>query len=250
MKVHRINAIYTYKTDKMAFENKKKRASHILSYQVSGRYDHFVNGEMLPVSAGCIFFVNRDDLYSVKCREKGESICITVEADTDIPTRLWDFSDKPEAEKLFFKLLNIKELNKKSSSYLAMGYVYQILSLIEKKEEERVGILGGDSRLVAAREYVLEHLGEGERDCSTLAELCRVSERHLRTLFKRAFGATPNQYSISVRMNAAAKLLKESSLSVGEVAEMIGMTDVYYFSKQFKAHFGISPSKFSTNAVL
>ncbi len=42
----------------------------------------------------------------------------------------------------------------------------------------------------------------------------------------------------------AVKLLANNSLSVAQVAENVGYTDTFTFSKAFKRHFGKSPSDY------
>lgn len=45
-------------------------------------------------------------------------------------------------------------------------------------------------------------------------------------------------------MKMAVKLLADNSLSVAQVAENVGYTDTFTFSKAFKRHFGKSPSDY------
>ena len=50
------------------------------------------------------------------------------------------------------------------------------------------------------------------------------------------------EYLTHVRLEAAYKALESGELGVHATAEAVGYNDVYYFSKCFKKHFGISPS--------
>ena len=45
--------------------------------------------------------------------------------------------------------------------------------------------------------------------------------------------------------NAAAEMLKLSALNVSEIAEYLGYSNVYYFSRLFKKYYFVSPSKFA-----
>jgi AraC-like DNA-binding protein len=89
-----------------------------------------------------------------------------------------------------------------------------------------------------------EGLRDGDISSARLSEMCEMSEKHFRTLFKRRYGTTPAQYAIDLRMRDAARLLMEGNFAVSEVAEMVGIHDVYYFSKIFKKRFSVSPSSF------
>ena len=54
----------------------------------------------------------------------------------------------------------------------------------------------------------------------------------------------PLEYRSSLLAKRASQLLREGSFSVTEVAEMLGFESVSYFSRFFKKHKGISPSKY------
>ena len=58
-------------------------------------------------------------------------------------------------------------------------------------------------------------------------------------------GYSPNEYLRVVRMKKAAELfLTERDLTVAEVSYKVGINDPLYFSKCFKAQFGVSPSAY------
>jgi YesN/AraC family two-component response regulator len=48
---------------------------------------------------------------------------------------------------------------------------------------------------------------------------------------------------VKKRIELAKHMLESNCLTVGEVAELCGFSDVYYFSKVFKGICGIPPSK-------
>ncbi|MPN50250.1 HTH-type transcriptional regulator CdhR [bioreactor metagenome] len=100
-----------------------------------------------------------------------------------------------------------------------------------------------------------EVIGRIEREFTgriTLAELARsahVSPNHLLRLFKTATGSTPGDYLLRVRLGHAAKLLRQSALSIGEIAEASGFPDSNYFSRKFRAHYGQSPRVYRKAAM-
>lgn len=76
-----------------------------------------------------------------------------------------------------------------------------------------------------------------------------------RTVFYRKLrgvtGYSPNEYLRVVRMKKAAELLlsEEEDLTVAEVSYRIGISDPFYFSKCFKAQFGVAPSVYQRGGV-
>lgn len=69
-----------------------------------------------------------------------------------------------------------------------------------------------------------------------------------RTIFYRKVrgvtGYTPKEYLRIMRMKKAAELLATQRYTVSEVTYMVGINDPFYFSRCFKAQFGISPSAY------
>ena len=77
-----------------------------------------------------------------------------------------------------------------------------------------------------------------------LAEMVGVSLPYLSTLFKKETGSTLGEYIRERRMKYAARLLKDATLQVQSVALAVGIQDVQYFSKMFKAYSGFSPIEY------
>jgi len=79
--------------------------------------------------------------------------------------------------------------------------------------------------------------------------LCRqfgISRSSLYSLSREHFGCGVSEYIARLRIEAAKTLLSEGS-SVGHTAEAVGVKDVNYFIRMFKAREGITPKQFSKN---
>lgn len=59
---------------------------------------------------------------------------------------------------------------------------------------------------------------------------------------RELMGTSPNDYLRKCRMERAAELLNNSESTVSEVCVQVGIPDAQYFSRVFKAYFGVSPS--------
>jgi AraC-like DNA-binding protein len=62
---------------------------------------------------------------------------------------------------------------------------------------------------------------------------------------KALTGQAPADFIRIIRLNHAARHLKEQRYSVTEVAEMTGFNDAKYFREVFKKHFKMSPSQYA-----
>jgi len=63
---------------------------------------------------------------------------------------------------------------------------------------------------------------------------------HICKIFKKQVGVTPKEYLLSKKMEHAAKLLTAGK-SVGQVAEVLGYSNPYNFSRAFKKQYGVAP---------
>ena len=67
---------------------------------------------------------------------------------------------------------------------------------------------------------------------------------YISSLIKRLTGMPIHQYIIHIRLTSAANLLENTALSCDEIAQKCGFCDLAHFSKCFKNHFGVNPSKY------
>ncbi|MES2995264.1 MAG: AraC family transcriptional regulator [Verrucomicrobiota bacterium] len=74
-----------------------------------------------------------------------------------------------------------------------------------------------------------------------MAGLAGMSAAHFSERFKRQIGEAPMRYVIHQRMQRAAALLQKGDATISSVAAETGYDDSYYFSRLFRATFGLSP---------
>jgi len=101
----------------------------------------------------------------------------------------------------------------------------------------------GHSKISPAINYINENYLK-PIDPDKLAELCTMSRSQMYRLFKEETGATPVEYRNRLRVEKARLLLVENEYSVGEIALNLGFESIYYFSRVFKKHTGVSPTHY------
>ncbi len=98
-------------------------------------------------------------------------------------------------------------------------------------------------RIAEAISHLETHYNE-EVDPATLAEIARMSERSFFRIFQSAMSLSPMAYVLQLRINRAAALLRNSGLSITEIAYEVGFNDSNYFTRQFKRLFEQSPRQY------
>ncbi|TBL78500.1 helix-turn-helix transcriptional regulator [Paenibacillus thalictri] len=128
--------------------------------------------------------------------------------------------------------------------------------------EARVGILSIIMHLTAAvarRRAVQEagaaamivkaisHIKANYRENLTremMAKHASHSPAYFSSLFKKHTGFSPIQYLTRIRLDKAKQLLRESQMPIKQVAEEVGFTDSFYFTRLFTQDTGLTPSHY------
>lgn len=99
-----------------------------------------------------------------------------------------------------------------------------------------------DKRLILAKNYLDDNLAQTV-SLAEVATIACLSVRQLSHLFKRQWGLTVQQYLQEQRMKKALDLLTCQSLTVEQVAYLVGYQSLSAFSYRFKQYFGYCPSE-------
>jgi AraC family transcriptional regulator len=92
-------------------------------------------------------------------------------------------------------------------------------------------------------DWMTAHVAE-DFNLAQLAAQAGLSKFHFQRLFKAATGISPSRYHINLRMGEARRLLRETRMSVIDVALEVGYTDPSHFARLFRRETGLSPSEY------
>ena len=79
-----------------------------------------------------------------------------------------------------------------------------------------------------------------------VADTVGISPRTLRDLFLECAGCSPKQYIMRTKLDTACYLLESTSKTIAEIAEMLGFSSAFHFSRTFREYKGIPPSAWRT----
>jgi len=97
-------------------------------------------------------------------------------------------------------------------------------------------------------QVILEHINDTSLSINRLAELLSMDRTSLYRKCQSNCQVSPVVYLRQQRMKVAARLLKETEMSVSEVAYATGFESISYFSRVFRGEYKTTPSAFSNAA--
>ena len=117
---------------------------------------------------------------------------------------------------------------------------------------EKCRICAAENKLPATKkkvndavDFIDSNYSRIDMSLNLVADTIGVNASYLSNIFKKEKGCSLSKYLTQTRLEQAKKYLTEyPDKTLIEIAESIGYSDVYYFSKNFKKYYGISPSKY------
>ena len=91
------------------------------------------------------------------------------------------------------------------------------------------------------------HLSDSDFDVNSFASEVYLSKSTLYRKIKTMTGLSPIEFIKNIRLKHACRLLKSQTITISEVAYMVGFSDPKYFSLCFKTEFNMTPSEYQKN---
>jgi AraC-like DNA-binding protein len=227
-----------------------------------GRAECTCNNTTIQASSGDLLFHKPGDSRKAHTFAESPMKCFAVDflytcpifmdgqwklLDTALP---FSYHQKINDKYLFSRLLDLfSQLNR---SYLSTRDINgfnersifsEILILLFKYKEENQYNYANSRKVDKVINYMTENYMENIT-LQQLAEHSQISPSYLGNIFKKVTGKSTIEYLINIRINKAKSLLKDG-FSVSETSKLVGFNDIFYFSKAFRKHEGMSPSQFA-----
>lgn len=106
----------------------------------------------------------------------------------------------------------------------------------------------GTRELDRVVEYMRARIG-GDVRLDELAGLVNISKFHFLRMFTKATGTTPHRYLTRLRLHHAAGLLRNTGMSVQQIAMTCGYTSASRFAAAFRQQYGLAPAGYRRYAV-
>lgn len=184
--------------------------------------------------------------YTWKCIEPGECIGFEFDADsTEDMIYSFNINDTSFIINSFAKIE--KKLTLKNVGYRieCLNIIYSVLLYLIKSANKEYIPSEKQDILKPAMLYIAEHYFDSNITNDYLASLCSISTVYFRKVFKSIYGVSVGSFLQNLRIEKAKALLKGDYESITQVAESVGYSSIYHFSKMFKQTTGFTPSEYA-----
>lgn len=106
-----------------------------------------------------------------------------------------------------------------------------------------------NSLMQRVMEVINENINDSDLSVDMIAQKVGISRVHLHRKMKELTNQTPHSFIRNIRLQQAAKLLKDGKQSITEVMYACGFSNSASFSTMFKNLFGCSPREYMQNAM-
>ena len=119
----------------------------------------------------------------------------------------------------------------------------------EEKVEQRKILTPDDALMQRVMEVINENIGDSDLSVDMIAQKVGISRVHLHRKMKELTNQTPHSFIRNIRLQQAAKLLKDGKQSITDVMYICGFSNSASFSTMFKNLYGCSPREYMQNAT-
>ena len=105
----------------------------------------------------------------------------------------------------------------------------------------------GNDELLMERimKAINKYLSDSDFNVDMLTREVGISRAQLHRKMKEMTGISTSEFIRNIRLEQAARLLKEQKINITQVAYTVGFSNLAHFSTIFRKHFGVSPSEYA-----
>lgn len=227
------------------------RKYHGLVYYVGGKSTYSFSEKKLIARKGAVVYLPQHRDYTASSQEDGECIAVNFEvlSKLNAAPSVHYFENHELYHNLFVQIE--KEWVFKKNAYRAKckALLYEIIALLAENLSMDYGARHQSSKLNKAISYLEANYNNKELNVQYLADLSGMSVSYFRQLFTAVYQLAPIKYINKIRISRAKDLLSTGYYSVTDTADMVGFSNVYYFSRAFKKQTGMTPSDYRENIL-
>lgn len=239
---------------------------HELIFITSGKGSILIGNKRFQIKEGMLFYLCPEVLHSIETNKK-EPICfLSVHfsyAYVSFYDSKWAIEDKVEmlplqsglelkdyyqVEELFKKLVDSWDAKLPAYEFITKTLFQQLLIAIYQNIRKQNQNYATSLKVEKIIQYMHQNI-DNKVTLTELSEMVQLSSTYLSRVFKEITGYSVIEFFNKIKIDKAKEIIMEGDKKVKEVAQALGFTDEFYFSKVFKRIEGISPSEYYSRNV-
>ncbi len=224
------------------------RSNYLIHYIHKGSGTYSVRGKEYSLKAHDAFLIYPDEITYYIASEEDPWEYSWVEFNGTGVSKYFSATRFSHEEPVVFSVPKAEEAiatlseSESKNPYEITGLLYRFLGAFVT-DSPKSGSMA-DEYVKAAISYIHTFYYDTSINVDQISNYVGIDRSYLYRLFKEKMGISPKKYIMEYKLKTAAKLLRETSLSVGQVALSTGFDDQLYFSTAFRNYYGVAPTKY------
>lgn len=235
--------------------------SHAELFYVAGGMGQIqIDQEFFPVNARQLVIINPNVMHTELSLNASpmeyvvlgiEGLELSAEAGEEGRFKILDHHDSLESiSNCIQNLLQETQSGLPGSETICQAYMEILVTRLMRSMDFAVNpdpLPSANNQCVAVRRYIDAHFKES-LTLDHLAEVAHVNKYYLAHSFKEEFGVSPISYQLNRRIEESCYLLRQTDMSLSQIAHILGFSSSSYFSQIFRKSRGMSPTEYRRQA--
>lgn len=233
------------------YEMKRKNSYlYSLEYVYEGEGTIQQNNEIYNVSAGDFFILHPGTYHHYYANKKKpwKKIFFTLDANPafiDALMKLYDIENLVYLPKVYNpnRLEEIFELVKNDDGKIHRRLENIVFNMIAEISDAQKKLQYDSSKVSTAKKFIDKRITT-KITISEISEYVNLDVSYFTRLFKKTYGMSPTAYILQKKIEESKYLLRETALSINDIANHYSFTDAAHYIRSFINATGISPTQY------
>ena len=145
---------------------------------------------------------------------------------------------------IFIRLIDTSKHESMVFSQMASCFVIQLLGLVNASALMVDKTKSRQEQIIQAIRFKIQGNWDKNLDFEDIASENNITYDWFRKAFKNILGIAPGQYLLNIKIEKAAQMLRETNLTLSEIAAKTGFENEFYFSRMFKNKMNCTASSY------